>query len=107
HALVHPEPDPVVLGPPALPLLGSAALQCDLQQLLPEAPRPFGLIGGELDQKPRRHRFTPYPEPSSHDYAATCRRWFARRASYIASSAILKSSSPRPSTPVERATPKL
>src|SRR5439155_6303795 len=45
-ALVQPEHNPLVLGLPAAPLLGSAALQRRLQQLLPEASRAFRLVGG-------------------------------------------------------------
>ena len=59
-ALVQPQHDPLVLGPPTLPLLSSTAFQCDLQQLLPEAPRPFRLVGGKLDQKPRCQCLAPY-----------------------------------------------
>ena len=55
-ALVQPEHDPLVLGLPAVPLLGSAALQRRLQQLLPEASRAFRLVDGKLDQEPRYQR---------------------------------------------------
>ena len=57
-ALVQPKHDPVVLGLPAAPFLRSAALQRHLEQLFPEASRPFGLVGGKLDQDPRRQRLT-------------------------------------------------
>src|SRR5437867_3593803 len=55
-ALVQPERNPLVLSLPAAPLLGSAALQRRLQQLLPEASRAFRLVGGKLDQEPRHQR---------------------------------------------------
>jgi hypothetical protein len=55
-ALVQSEHDPGVVGLPAAPFLGSAALERHLEQLFPEAWRALGLVGGKLDQDPRRQR---------------------------------------------------
>jgi len=38
------------MGLPALALSISASLQLNAQQLHPEPPSTFGIIGGELDQ---------------------------------------------------------
>src|SRR5262249_9747155 len=54
-ALVETKHDPLMLGLPATPLLGLAAVERFLQQPSPEALRPFAVVCGELDQE-RRHR---------------------------------------------------
>jgi len=50
-ALVEPEHDPSVLDLPAAALLGVAAVERGLQQPLPEALRPLGVVYRELDQE--------------------------------------------------------
>ena len=54
-ALVHSDRDVATIGLPPLTFGGLSGGERDSEECFPESPRPFGVVGWELDQEWSRH----------------------------------------------------
>ncbi len=64
-ALVDAEVDAAVLALPALALVRPALGELRAQEALPEAARPHGVVGRELDEKRQRHQVKMISPPAA------------------------------------------